>query len=391
VPAGPATACGSRSPHFVRFRFATTQPERQSVALKWSTPGEAGVITPAEPVSLRGSRDLALRLAVPPNAPATRFGVAVTDQSGRKRSLGTVSVTGLPGSDRLSALWAQEVRVPLPADLGHAASLELVPESASGEAVLVDAHGWNRGLVPVVPARLGRVDASVTSVDEGDSGTVTHNVAVTATGDGTRTIRLFYTDTTTNTPVTELVTLKPGEHRTDVPITYTANTRYGADTRYPIGVLALDNAVVGAAFGSLLVRNDDPAPTLTVTPLADSVTEGGTLTWKLTLSEAVDVAFAFTGGPVALVGGTELSTTDVDADWLLRYSGEEPQPSRPLSSTRTQLWVTIPPGQTSVELQVPTLADAEAEGEEQVRLKFEGRSPTTGTGFEVTGKVTDAA
>ncbi|MET9631736.1 hypothetical protein ABZX92_30155 [Lentzea sp. NPDC006480] len=386
VTADPAASCGSGSPHLVRFRFAATQPERQSVALKWTSAGQAGVVALAEPVSLHGSHSLALRLAVPPNAPATRFAFAVTDQSGQKHSLGAVSVTGLPGTARLSALWAQEVRVPLPADLGQAASLELVPESAAGEALLIDAHGYDKGLVPVVPARLGRVDATVTSVLEGDSGTVTKNVVVTATGSGTRTVRLFYRDSATNTPATKLVTLKPGEHQTEVPITYTANTRWSADTQYPIGVVAINNAVVGAAFGGLLVRNDDPAPKLSVTPVADSVVEGGTLKWKLTLSEVADSGFMLIGRPVAPASGAELSTTDVSAEWLLNNSGEEPLPSRPLSSTGIELWTFIAPGQTSVEVDVPTIADTEAEGEEQIHLKFEGRSPT-GTDFEVTGKV----
>lgn len=389
VSTDPAATCGTtRSPHLVRFRFASSQPERQSVALKWTEAGQAAVVTPAKPVSLHGSKELALRLAVPANTAATRFGVAVSDRSGQKHALGTVSVTGLPGTSRLSALWAQEVRVPLPAGLGQAASLELVPESASGEALLIDAHGWDKGLVPVVPARLGRVDASVTSVDEGDSGTVTHNVAVTATGNGTRTVRLFYTDAKNN-PVTKLVTLKPGEHRVDVPISYTANTKWGPDTRYPVGVVAIDNAVVGAAFGALLVRNDDPAPKVTVTPVAGSVHEGGTLRWKVTLSEAADSGVTLVGLPVA-PGAAELSTTDVDAQWFLENSGEEVLPSRPLSSTGLQVWLYIPPGQTSVDVDVPTLTDAEAEGEEQVKLQFEGRSPT-GVGFEVTGKVADAA
>ncbi|RAS69112.1 hypothetical protein C8D87_1021190 [Lentzea atacamensis] len=389
VSTDPAAACGAvRSPHLVRFRFASSQPERQSIALKWTAAGQAAVVSPATPVSLHGSKELALRLAVPANAPATRFAISVTDQNGQKRSLGTVSVTGLPGTARLSALWAQEVRVPLPAGVGKATALELVPESASGEALLIDAHGWDKGLVPVVPARLGRVDATVTSVDEGNSGTVTHNVAVTATGNGTRTVRLFYNDTT-NTPVTKLVTLKPGEHRVDVPITYTANTKWGPSTRYPVGVVAIDNAVIGAAFGALLVRDDDPAPKLTVAPVADSVGEGGALRWKLTLSEAADSSFTLVGLPLA-PGVGELSTTDVDAEWFFQNSGEEALPSRPLSSTGLQLWVSVPPGQTSVEVVVPTVTDAEAEGEEQVKLKFEGRSPT-GVGFEVTGKVADAA
>lgn len=384
-----AAACGPRSPHFVSFRGAGAQPERQSVALKWSAAGQAGTVALPKPVSLHGSKDLALRLAVPPNAAATKFGVFVTDQSGQHRSLGAVSVTGLPGTDRTSSLWAQEVRVPLPADLGRMTALELVPESASGGAWLIDAFGWDNGLVPVLPARLGRVDASLTSVVEGDSATQTHNVAVTATGNGTRTVRLFYNDAA-NQPATKLVTLKPGEHRTEVPISFTGNTKWSSDTRHTVMVQAIDNAVVGAAFGGLLVRNDDPEPSLTVTPVADSVSEGGTLTWKLTISEAADASFVLVGLPLAPAGAGELSTTDVDADWLMQNSGEEALPSRPLSSTGLQLWVFISPGQTSVDVTVPVLADTEAEGAEQVRFNFERLQPT-GADFELIGKVADAA
>ncbi|WP_439661577.1 alpha/beta hydrolase family protein [Lentzea sp. HUAS TT2] len=385
-----AAACSTaRSPHFVGFRGAVAQPERLSVALKWTEAGQAGVVTPAAPVSLNGSSDLALRLAVPPNSAASKFGVAVTDHNGQKHALGSVSVAGLPGSDRTSSLWAQEVRVPLPSGLGRVASLELVPESASGEAWLIDAYGWDKGLVPVVPTRLARVDAVVTAVDEGDSGTQTHNIVVTATGNGTRVIRLFYNEPG-NKPATKLVTLGPGESRAEVPVTYTGNTRWSSDVRYPVSVLAISNAVVGSAIGGLLVRNDDPAPKVTVTPVTDSVVEGGALKWRLTLSEPVDSPVSLIGVPVAPASGAELSTTDVDADWLLRNSGEEALPSRPLSATQLGFYAFIRAGETSYEFEVPTVADTETEGEEQVRLKFEGNSPT-GNGFEVTGKVTDAA
>ncbi|MFD4674876.1 alpha/beta hydrolase family protein [Lentzea sp. NPDC058450] len=384
-----AVGCGgARSPHFVGFRGAVSQPERLAVALKWTSAGQAGVVTPAAPVSLAGSRELALRLAVPPNAAASKFGVAVTDHSGRKHSLGSVSVAGLPGSDRTTSLWAQEVRVPLPHGLGKVASLELVPESASGEAWLIDAHGWDKGLVPVVPTRLARVDSVITEVPEGDSGTQTRNVVITATGNGTRVFRLFYNEPG-NKPVTKLVTLKPGERQAEVPVTWTGNTRWGGDVLNPVQVQAISNAVVGSATGGLLVRNDDPMPKLTVTPVADSVAEGGTLRWKLTLSEPADAAFTFYGTPAAPASGAELSTTDVDPAWLRSNSGEEPLPSRPLSTTGLGLYVYIDAGATSFEFGVPTVADAETEGEEQVRLKFEGFNPT-GTDFEVVGKVTEA-
>ena len=380
----------ARSPHFVGFRGAVAQPERLSVALKWTAAGQAGVVTPAEPVSLDGSSQLALRLAVPPNAAASGFGVAVTGHDGRKHSLGSVQVAGVPGSDRTTSLWAREVRVPLPSGLDRLASLELVPESASGEAWLIDAHGWDGGLVPLTPTSLPRVDAMVNAVDEGDSGTQTHNIVVTATGDGTRVIRLFYTDPATRQPTTKLVTLQAGQDRAEVPVTHTGNTRWSSDVRHSVSVQAISNAVVGAATGGLLVRNDDPAPEVAVAPVAGSVTEGGALKWRLTLSAAADSPVAFLGAAVAPASGAELSTTDVNAQWLIRNSGEEALPSRPLSATALSLYVSVPAGQTSVEFEVPTITDTEAESEEQVRLRFQGVSPA-GAGFEVTGKVTEAA
>ncbi|MCG8921663.1 S9 family peptidase [Lentzea sp. CC55] len=384
-----AVTCGTaRSPHFVGFRFASVQPERLAVALKWSAAGQAGVVTPAAPVSLAGSTDLALRLAVPGNAAAARFGVVLNDQSGRKHSLGSVSVAGLPSSERTSSLWAQEVRVPLPSGLGQVASLELVPESASGEAWLIDAYGWSQGLVPVTPVRVPRVDATLVAVDEGNSGTQTHNMVVTADGDGTRVIRLFHTEA--QTPKTRLVTLAPGQTRAEVPLTFAGNTRWSSDVLNTVAVQAISNVVVGSAVGGLLVRNDDPAPRITATPVAGSVAEGGALKWKLTLSEAADSAFSVSGVPLAPASGTELSTTDVNADWLLRNSGEAALPSRPLSATRLELYVSIPAGQTSAEVSVPTVTDTSAEGGESVRLRFTGVSPT-GVEFEVTGEVTEAA
>ncbi|WP_218920635.1 alpha/beta hydrolase family protein [Lentzea guizhouensis] len=388
VTTDAAAACGPRSPHFVSLRGAGTQPERLAVALKWTAAGQAGVVGLPEPVSLAGSRSLALRLAVPANTPASSFEVFVTDRGGR-RSLGPVSVTGLPGSARTSSLWAQEVRVPVPAGLGRVSSLELVPASASGEAWLIDAHGWDRGLPPVPPSTLGRADATLVPVDEGDSGTRTVNVAVTATGNGTRTVRVFYVDGLTTDTKSRLVTLKPGERRVEVPISVTGNTRWGSDQLRPVLVQAIHNVVVGGAIGGLMIKNDDPAPTISVTPVADNVVEGAPLKWRLTLSAPVDAA-VYLGSSALAPTGAELSTTDVDATWFTGSSGEDPLPSRPLSSTLVGVYPYLPAGQTSYEFEVPTVTDTETEGEEQVRLRFESFQPA-GVTFEVVGTVRDAA
>ncbi|MDU0295118.1 hypothetical protein NUG22_38470, partial [Saccharothrix longispora] len=80
---------------------------------------------------------------------------------------------GLPATARLSANWAQEVRVPLPSrgvDLRRVAGLELVPRGGSGQAWLVDAHGWAPGLPDPRAVVLPRVDVGALTVEEGDSG-----------------------------------------------------------------------------------------------------------------------------------------------------------------------------------------------------------------------------
>ncbi|SDG65964.1 hypothetical protein SAMN05216553_110104 [Lentzea fradiae] len=373
------------SPHFAGLRGTVLQPERLAVAFKWSAAGQSGVVTPAAPVALTGARDLALRLAVLANTPETRFGVSVVDRGGRRHALGSVAVTGLPGSPRTASLWAQEVRVPLPRGLGEVTSLELVPESGSGEAWLIDAHGWDEGLVPVTPTRLGRLDVHRKTADEGDSGTRTHQAVITVGGSGTRVFRLFHTEPG-KLPTSRLVTLEHGESSFEVPVTSEGNTRWSEDRVHYFVVQAISNVVVGTTTGELRLLNDDPLPVVTAVPVADSVSAGGTLRWDVTLSAPADDMIALGGGALAPVSGSELSTTDVDADWYRSYTGEDPWPSRPLSESPLRVYVVVPAGQLSAALAVPIAAGAETGDGEWVRLRFEGSVPP-GTGFEVTGEV----
>ncbi|MCX4597879.1 hypothetical protein OG819_52685 [Streptomyces sp. NBC_01549] len=74
--------------------------------------------------------------------------------------------------------------------------------------------------------------------------------------------------------------------------------------------------MVGASAGGLTVHDDDPRPMVSVTPVADHVTEGQTLTWRLTLSAAADTDLYPTARFLPADTGTELSTTDVDPHWL---------------------------------------------------------------------------
>ncbi|MFF5969804.1 hypothetical protein ACFY64_40200 [Streptomyces collinus] len=384
VDPDPAAACldpetpGS-SPHFASWE-TERETGRGAVDLKWSVPGTAARITPAEPLSLRGSQKLALRVFVPPNTTGTRFDVSVTDSAGRRVTLGSVRVDGLPGSADTASYWAQELRVPLSAaaraglDLRQVKSLELAPRSRSGRAWLMDAWGWAPGTPAVQAAALPRVDVGRTIVKEGDSGTRTYRIPVEVSGRGSGQVRVYVLDPDSGRAEDRLVTVRPGSGAVDVPVEVKGDTAYGDDVEHDIAVKAVRGAVVGKHRGGLTVENDDPEPAVTLSPVADLVTEGETLTWRLSVDAptAVDLYEPVRVLPVA--EGAELSTQDVDPQWLKEWSGDVPDPERPLSDAHLWVWLNIPPGSTSVDFVVPTLQDQAAEPTESMRLALTDRN-----------------
>ncbi|WP_212808421.1 hypothetical protein [Micromonospora endophytica] len=139
----------SQLAHFVPFLGAAPEPDRHAVALSWSTANRPIRVAPARPVTVAGARDLALRVIVPPNTTGTRFGVSVVGPDGRRHPLGEVRLDGLPGTGNTTSYWAQEVRVPLRGAPDRVAAIELTPRTATGQAWLLDAWGWQPG----TPAR----------------------------------------------------------------------------------------------------------------------------------------------------------------------------------------------------------------------------------------------
>jgi hypothetical protein len=332
-------------------------------------------------VSARGATALALRVVVPPNSAGTRFGVAVADAAGRRADLGEVRVDGLPGSANTSSFWAREVRLPLaPAvragvDLGRIAELRLVPRGAPGKAWLLDAWGWRAGTPAPRPVALPRVDIGELTVAEGDSGTRVHRVPVRVSGRGHGAVRFFFVDILTGQSTARVYPVRPGTRTIDIPITVTGNTRWSEDDYHIVGAKAVRGTVVGDYQGGVIVTNDDDRPDITVTPVADRVTEGESLVWRISLSEPAD-ADIWEFFPVAPpAGGAELSTVDVDPDWFRETAFDEPLPERPLSQTYLAPFVIVPAGELSADMPVPTVADAMAEPAEHVLFQMYGRDP----------------
>lgn len=395
IPAGDDPGClpagdfGSPSPHFVPFNGYAPEPGRYAVTSTGTTPA---VLTPPRPVRVAGATALEMRLIVPPNTTGHRFSVAATDSHGRRVTLGEARLDGLPGTENTAPYWGQDVRVPLPRGLDSIASVELTRTAGTGPAWLLDAWGWRPGTPRSKPVALPRIDIGTITVAEGDSGSRTYQVPVDVKGRGTGTIRVFVTDPKTFTTTSFLAGVRPGTRRIDVPVSVVGNTRYGGNESYSVAAKAVRNTLIGDWIGGADVREDDPIPTVTITPAAATATEGHDLTWNLSLSDSADNYLYVLFVPQAPAAGPELSTTDVDPEWFRDNSGEEPEPSRPLSGTAVQLYALFEPGTTTARITIPTVADGVAEGAEHVQFQVllyppDFSDPTVvGT---VTGTVTD--
>ncbi|MCA2214109.1 hypothetical protein [Jidongwangia harbinensis] len=376
------------SPHFVSLEYLRNEPGRRAVAMRWTAPGQAVSMRPARPVQVSGA--VTMRVAVPANARGVEFGVAVTDDAGRRTELGEVSVDGAPTHSAEMA-WAQEVRVPL--DRAQSvAELELVPRGAAGEAWLIDAWGWQPGTPAPRPVALPRVDVGGMKVQEGDSGTRTYQIPARVRGNGSGRLRLFVQDSVTGTERSWVETVNPDTRRIDVPVEVAGNTRYGGWAQTAVFARAERGLVIGDHVGLVDIREDDPVPTVTVAAVADTVAEGGTLTWRFTLSGPADTGLAVNARAVRGPGGPHLSSTDVDPDWFteMTYGEEVPEPSRPLHQTAIQPAAWFPAGTVTADVTVPTVADGVSEPDEKVHFELSlgaGRdSVELGT---VVGTVTD--
>ncbi|MFJ4772015.1 hypothetical protein ACIP88_23380 [Streptomyces uncialis] len=384
-----------RSPHFASWSVFGDEPGRGAVTARWTRPGTPVRLTPERAFSLAGSETLALRVIVPPNTRGTRLDVALTDTSGKRVRLGQVTIDGVPGANLTPGHWAREVRVPLKAavdagvDLKRTRSLELTPRGGSGEFWLMDAWGWRPGTPAVAPGTLPRIDIGRLSVKEGDSGSLTYRVPVRVTGKGTGVIKLAVLDPKTGGSTIRTVTVKAGDSP-ETSITVAGNSRYAPDLNHEIAAKAVRGAAVGSASGGVLVENDDPMPTVTVTPVADTVTEGQKLTWRVELSQPADTMIESRFDVLPVGEGTELSTTDVDKEWLFGL-GLTADPERPLSADSPSLWLSLPAGVTNAEVSVPTIADTPTEPKESLRMRmFYMKGYEWLEGPHVTGKVTDA-
>ena len=373
-------------PHFLPLFYLAGEPSRRAIDVGWTKPGGSARVGTSGTRSLAGARALELRVVVPAGAPATTFGVRLTDTTGRQLVLPDTTLQGLPrtrngtpGKD-----WAREVRLPLTAatvrtstiDLDAVSRVDVLPRSASGRLWLLDVWGWQPGLNPAAPLRLSRLDVGAKTVNEG-SKTHTVRVPLTVTGPTRTSGRVWVVvvdPTSFEAPVGRLVDVPAGTRRLDVDITVAGDRRDDPDVlQYQVLVKAVKGLAIGDYFGGLTVADDDPSPTLTVEPVATSVAEGEGLRWRFQLSEVTDAGVYIQLVAIAPEAGSppELSTKDLPAEWL-EWQGIDPNlPATPLSEAFLYAWVYIEQGTDSAELVIPTRSDTKVEGPESLTLRID--------------------
>ncbi len=372
------------TPHFLPVYSVPGEPSRSAIDVSWSSGKGRVALRPTHPRNLSRDPKLSLRVAVASGGPGATFAVRLVDRAGARVLLPAVSVTPLPrtGHGFEGKTWAQEVRVNLrtskvtssSVDLHAITRIDLVPRSKRGELWLLDVWGWKDGLSAAKPLRLPRVDVGHTTVDEGDSDH-TVRLPLTIRGPAHGAGRLWVEVIDPNSyelPTRKIIDVPADAKHIYVDVPVSGDDRDDYDTDYIVAVKPVRGLAVGDYAGGVTVLDDDPPPTLTVTPVRTSVVEGKTLSWRLDLSEPSDMGvfleLVAEGPAVGLP--PEVSTDDLPRAWL-REHGVGAGPAVPLSEAAPYAYLYFDSDE-SVTFTVRTSQDTRAEGEESVVFAIVG-------------------
>ena len=384
-------------PHWSPMSFEETAPAPRALKVEWKSAG-GSVQIPIAPLT-SGADALDFRIAGEPGAPPIEFDVRVRDTSGAWTDLGLrpLKLRSYFGPSPLGKVVARQLRASLRGvriDPRSITTIELIPRTPRGHFWLLDVSTWRDSLAASDQIHLPKVSIGDLVVSEGDSGQITLGVPVTIDGTVTRQARLWvqltdyasFEQPTTGFPLV----LEPGATSASIPFSYHADDVFNPFLQLiQVTLLAQKNAVTGDFDGSILVEEDDPAPTLTVDASHVTAAEGSSLTWIFQLSEPManggfwSIQFMPPAGRFP-----ELDTDDVPASFLENYGITPPDPAVPLSQLGIFLSIEFTPGDRVATLSIPIAADGVEEPAEGVVLLLDGfGDPVVPTPIELTGVV----
>lgn len=344
------------SPHWLPADGGTLMPPGGGTRLDWTRAGGAARFRVRSDLSRTDSIDL--RVVVPRSDTTVELAVRVRDADGDVAVLGDRRVR----TQRHGWLLARHVRVPLRdvprrIDLARIRTVEVVALSAEGTAVILDIWARRRALPQIDESPVPVISVQSRRVVEGSTRR-TIEMSLDVRGEIARPARVWVQVITPSVEMTgRLVVVRPGEEPPTIDVPIEGNTLYdGGPRSTTVAVFALDDAVVARTYGGADVTEDDAAPTLTITPLDASATEGSDLAWTLRLSEPVSF---YVGWGLECRNGTPdpIASTDVTSGSI----GIDPDPAVLLCDAVPPSFIGIEPGETEATLAIGTVADGVAE------------------------------
>ena len=382
----------------------------RSARLTLARAGASAGLRFARPVGLNWADWLDLRTVVVPRT-VGRLAVRLEDAAGRSvlltPSIGA-SVRGLPATPPARGQpgwsgrwWAQLVRVPLDVarragvSLRHLRSVTLVTIGGGLDgAVLLDVSAGRPGLGrgQIDPTPLPRLDPAGPDAVVSE-GSVTRTVVVPfaltrpASSDVEVVVAIAGSEQELGAaavnPAMRRLRVPAGSSRVDVPITVVGDRLDGPDRTFQIAVEAHGQAVTGDWLAMLTVRDDDPAPRLTITPAA-TAREGRALVWVARLDRPSGQGIALQLS--ALRSRRELAVADLTPAARAGWNVDGPT-AAPLSQAGLWSYLVIPAGRTSLSVVMETAKDRLREGTEHVTLRVAPAGAASDRPLTLTGAV----
>ena len=173
-------------------------------------------------------------------------------------------------------------------------------------------------------------------------------------------------------PEPQLVQLAPGDTGGTLAVTYESDTRDDVRLRWLLlDARPVSDVMPSSSLGELRIRDDDPTPTLTLEPVARTITEGERAAWVIRASAASDRYHSLQLRFVEAPGRDMAEVGDLNARWAMRHFGPVP-PGRELGGYRTRIPTYLAPGRLTRRVRVPVRTDGVREGVEVLRAEVRG-------------------
>jgi hypothetical protein len=362
------------TPHWPSVWRGRAVPSAPAMELQWTGGQGRAVVALDTPLDLSKSRAIEARVAVDPERGSPDLAFRLVDGAGRTLTLDAPRLDPLPGGVGGGQVWGQTLRGAIPQDvrfrLDDVRTLGVVARSERGRVWVLDMSGYRPGLSPLPSERLPRLDVRTVERPEGDSASeVIRLPLVLDTPSDEPAIASVEVLSPLGETTVERVRFAPGDTRHVLRFEYEGDIRDDIDRRaWSVTAYAERNVVVRSPLGRAVVVDDDPAPSVSVTPVAGVVTEGDALQWQVQLSDPSDYGYVLVAAAVPdPEDRAELASDDVPRRWLRRQTTIPDSPV-PLHELGLQIVIFIPEGVTTATLRIPTSTDSTTEAPEWLAL-----------------------